>query len=320
MRPVIPALKVATFLAVTGSGTRWQTDGMPSSTPSGTALGDYLRARRARLHPTDVGLPAGLGLRRTPGLRREELAALAGVSIDYCIRLEQGKETNPSPAVLEALARALRLDAEERDHLFALADQAAGRVPQPPSRSPAAERPVVRTTVLRLLEQLRPCPAYVLSRTSDVLAANPEGLALFAGIDEWPAERRNTIRYVFEHPAAREVLDDWDKAAATSAAQLRSLTASHPYDPALNALIEELVEAGGEFAALWKRHDVQARRGEVKTFNHPRVGTLTLDFEVLRLGDDGQRMSVYQAEPGTPDHDAMVLLSLSTDPSRESAR
>ncbi|MBO2446064.1 helix-turn-helix transcriptional regulator [Actinomadura barringtoniae] len=294
---------------------------MPSGTSSSsaTALGDYLRARRGRLHPGDVGLPDGPGLRRTPGLRREELAALAGVSIDYYIRLEQGKETNPSPAVLEALARALRLEVEDEDHLLALADQAAGRVPRRPSRSPAAERPVVRATVLRLLEQLRPCPAYVLSRTSDVLAANPEGLALFAGIDEWPVERRNTIRYVFEHPAARDVLGDWGKAAAGSAAQLRSLTAGHPHDLALNALIEELEAASPDFAALWKRHEVRARRGEVKTFNHPRVGALTLEFEVLHLGADGQRISVYQAEPGTPDHDAMVLLSLSTNPSADAS-
>ncbi|MEU6749713.1 helix-turn-helix transcriptional regulator [Spirillospora sp. NPDC046719] len=282
--------------------------------PSSSALGDYLRARRARLRPTDVGLPAGPGLRRTPGLRREELAALAGVSIDYYIRLEQGKETNPSPAVLDALARALRLDAEEQAHLLALADHAAGRVP--PARSPVPERPVVRTGVLRMLEQLRPCPAYVLSRTSDILAANPEGLALFAGMDEWPPERRNTIRYVFLHPAARSLLADWDKAASTSAAQLRSLTATDPDDPALTALIDELNGADPEFAALWKRHDVHARRGDRKTFHHPRVGTFTLDFEVLHLDADRQRMSVYQAEPGTPDHDAMVLLSLSTSDAR----
>ncbi|MBO2456588.1 helix-turn-helix transcriptional regulator [Actinomadura violacea] len=278
--------------------------------PSNSALGDYLRARRARLNPTDVGLPTGPGLRRTPGLRREEIAALAGVSIDYYIRLEQGKETNPGPAVLDALARALRLDAEEQDHLLALANQAAGRVPP----SPVPDPPVVRTGVLRLLERLRPCPAYVLSRTSDMLAANPEGLALFAGMDEWPPERRNTIRYVFLHPAAHDVLDDWDKAAATSAAQLRSLTATDPHDPALTALIDELTAASPEFARIWQRHDVQARRGDRKTFHHPRVGTLTLDFEVLHLDADRQRISVYQADPGTPDHDTMILLSLTTTP------
>ncbi|MEV5568964.1 helix-turn-helix transcriptional regulator [Spirillospora sp. NPDC052269] len=277
--------------------------------PSTSALGAFLRARRARLHPTDMGLPAGPGPRRTPGLRREETATLAGVSIDYYIRLEQGKETNPSPAVLNALGRALRLDGEERAHLLALADQVSGRAA--PARVPPP-RPVVRTGVLRLLERVRPCPAYVLSRTSDMLAANPEGLALFAGMDEWPSERRNTIRYVFLHPAARDVLADWEKAAATSAAQLRSLTATLPDAPDLTALIDELTAASPDFARLWNRHDVQARRGDRKSFHHPRVGDLTLDYEILHLNADGQRMTVYQAEPGSPDHDAMVLLSLGT--------
>ncbi|MEV4255724.1 helix-turn-helix transcriptional regulator [Spirillospora sp. NPDC049652] len=271
-------------------------------------LGDFLRARRARLHPTDVGLPAGPGPRRTPGLRREETAALAGVSVDYYIRIEQGKETNPSPAVLDALGRTLRLDPEERAHLLALADQVSGRA----APAPPMPRPVVRTGVLRLLERVRPCPAYVLGRTSDILAANPEGLALFAGMDEWPPERRNTIRYVFLHPAAPDVLADWEKAAATSAAQLRALTATLRNDPDLTALIEELTAESTAFAALWQRHDVQARRGDRKTFHHPRVGVLTLDYEVLHLNADGQRMTVYQAEPGSPDHDAMVLLSLGT--------
>ncbi|MFC4906080.1 helix-turn-helix transcriptional regulator [Actinomadura gamaensis] len=274
--------------------------------PSSSALGEFLRARRARLRPSDVGLPAGPGPRRTPGLRREETAALAGVSIDYYIRLEQGKEKNPSPAVLDALGRALRLDAEERAHLLALANRAAGRV-APPVR----ERPTVRTGVLRLLERVRPCPAYVVNRTSDVLASNPEGLVLFAGMEDWPPERRNTIRYVFLHPAARDVLADWEKAAATSAAQLHSLAATDPDDPHLTALVEEL-SADPDFTRLWNRHDVQARRSDRKTFHHPRVGDLTLDFEILHLGEDRQRMTVYQAEPGTPDHDAMVLLSLST--------
>ncbi|MCP2339925.1 helix-turn-helix transcriptional regulator [Actinomadura rupiterrae] len=276
--------------------------------PSSSAFGDFLRARRARLRPTDVGLPIGPGPRRTPGLRREETAALAGVSIDYYIRLEQGKETNPSPAVLDALARTLRLDAEERAHLLALANQAAGRVVP----APVHERPEIRTGILRLLERVRPCPAYVLGRTSDMLASNPEGLILFAGMEDWPPERRNTVRYVFLHPAARDVLADWDKAATTSAAQLRSLTATDPDDPRLAALIAELQAESPDFARLWTRHDVQARRSDRKTFRHPRVGDLTLDFEVLHLGEDRQRMTIYQAEPGTPDHDAMVLLSLST--------
>jgi transcriptional regulator with XRE-family HTH domain len=269
-------------------------------------LGAFLRASRARVRPTDVGLPAGTGIRRTPGLRREELAALAGVSIDYYIRLEQGKETNPSPAVLEALSGALRMGSDEREHLYGLADHAAGRVP--------AARPapaVVRPGILQLLNRVRPCPAYVLSTTSDILAANPEALALFAGISEWPASRRNTIRYVFLHPAARGLFGDWEKAARTSAAHLRSLIAADPGSVSLASLVEEL-SGSADFARLWNRYDVEPRHGDLKLFHHPEVGDLTLSFEVLHLSPERQRMTVYQAAPGTADHDALVLLSLTT--------
>ena len=173
------------------------------------ALGDFLRARRARVKPGNVGLPSGSGTRRTPGLRREEIAALAGLSIDYYIRLEQGKETNPSGAILDGLAQALRLNEEEHAHLYALANHVAGRVPR---TLPRANR-VVRPEILQLLETLRPYPAHVLTRTSDLLAANPESIALFAGLADWPPERRNTARYTFLHPAARELFTDWDRAA-----------------------------------------------------------------------------------------------------------
>lgn len=269
-------------------------------------LAEFLRARRGRLRPADVGLPSGSGLRRTPGLRREELAALAGLSIDYYIRLEQGKESNPSGPILDGLARALRLNEEEHAHLYALANHTAGRTA--PRRAPA--RRTVRPGIRQLLDTVRPCPAYVLSRTSDVLAANPEGLALFAGIADWPAERRNTIRYTFLHPAAKDVLADWDKAAASTAAHLRSLVAAEPDAPDLSALIDELGSASPEFAELWRRHDVRQRRGDQKSFHHPLVGDVTLTYEVLRLDTDGQRMTIYQAAPGSADHDAMALLSL----------
>jgi transcriptional regulator with XRE-family HTH domain len=270
-------------------------------------LGEFLRARRARLSPADVGLPAGLGPRRTPGLRREELAAVAGLSIDYYIRLEQGKETNPSGPILDGLARALQLNEEEQSHLYALANQVAGRLARPPSGSS-----VVRPGIRQLLETLRPYPAYVLSRTSDILAVNPEGLALFHGMAEWPAERRNTIRYICLHPAARELLADWDNTAAQSAAHLRALEADYPGDPALRALIAELRAGSPEFARLWQQHEVRHRRGERRPFRHPRVGEFTLTTEVLYL-ENGQRMTIYQARPGTRDHDAMTLLSMVAD-------
>ena len=268
-------------------------------------LGGFLRARRARLRPGDVGLPTGTGTRRTPGLRREEIAALAGLSIDYYIRLEQGKETNPGGSILDGLARALRLNEEEHAHLYALANHAAGRTAR---GSPPASR-VVRPGVRQLLETVRPCPAYVLTRTSDLLAANPEALALFAGLADWPPERRNTIRYTFFHPAARELFANWDHSAETTAAHLRSLAADTPADPDVTALIAELLDGSPEFTRLWQRHDVRHRRGEAKPFRHPRVGEFTLTTEALYLAD-GQRLTVYQAEPGSRDHDALTLLSM----------
>lgn len=273
--------------------------------PGPNDLGGFLRARRARLRPGAVGLPPGPGARRTPGLRREEIAALAGLSIDYYIRLEQGKETNPSGPILEGLARALRLNEEETAHLYALANHAAGRTAR---ASPPASR-VVRSGIRQLLETVRPCPAYVLTRTSDLLAANPEAYALFPGLADWPPERRNTIRYMFFHPVARELFAAWDRSAETTAAHLRSLAADTPDDAAVTALIAELLDGSPEFARLWQRHDVRLRRGEAKPFRHPQVGEFTLTNEVLYLAD-GQRMSVYQAGPASRDHDALTLLSM----------
>ena len=278
-------------------------------------LGEFLRARRARVRPGDVGLPSGTGTRRTPGLRREEIAALAGLSIDYYIRLEQGKETNPGGSILDGLARALRLNEEEHAHLYALANHAAGRT----ARSPRPASRVVRPGVRQLLETVRPCPAYVLTRTSDLLAANPEGLILFAGLADWPPERRNTIRYTFFHQAARELFADWDHAAETTAAHLRSLAADTPDDPDVCALIAELTDGSPDFARLWRRHDVRQRRGDAKPFRHPQAGEFILTYEVLHLAD-GQRITVYQAEPGTRDHDAIILLSMIAEGELRGAR
>jgi hypothetical protein len=142
-----------------------------------------------------------------------------------------------------------------------------------------------------------------------VTVADPEALALFTGLADWPPERRNTIRYTFLHPAARELFADWDHSAETTAAHLRSLAADTPDDPDVSALIAELLDGSPEFARLWQRHDVRQRRGEAKQFRHPQVGELTLTKEALYLAD-GQRMSIYQAEPGSRDHDALTLLSM----------
>ncbi|MFY9931795.1 MAG: helix-turn-helix transcriptional regulator [Streptosporangiaceae bacterium] len=270
-----------------------------------TGLGEFLRARRARLRPADAGLPPGVGLRRTPGLRREELAALAGLSIDYYIRLEQGKETNPSTAILDGLARALHLTEEEHQHLYTLANHTARRMW--PS-SPRTSREV-RAGLRLLLETVRPCPAYVQNWLNDILAANPEGLALFAGIEEWPVHRRNTVRYVFCHPTARTLYPDWEATALATVANLRARSIATPDSPDLATLVEEVSAESAEFGSLWGRYDLRYRRSQTKTFHHPEVGDFTLGYEVLSL-DDGLRLSIGQAEPGTADHDALKLLAL----------
>lgn len=272
-------------------------------------LGEFLRARRARLRPSDVGLPAGAGRRRTPGLRREELAALAGLSIDYYIRLEQGKENNPSTAILDGLAQALRLTEEEHEHLYTLANHAARRI-WPSSPHPIRE---IRPGLRLLLETVRPCPAYVQNQVNDIIAANAEGYALLAGIEEWPVHRRNTVRYVFCHPAARTLYPDWAATAFATVANLRARSLTAPDSPELTPLVEEITASSDEFARLWNRYDLRYRRSQTKAFRHPEIGDITLGFEVLNL-EDGLRLSVFQAEPGTPDHDALKLLALARTP------
>ena len=274
-------------------------------------LGRFLRARRAGVSPADLGLPLGAGTRRTPGLRREELAALAGVSIDYYIRLERGKETRPSPAVVDALGRALRLNAEELAFLRELAAQAArgSGASAAPSR-PAASR-TVRPTLRRLLETVRPCPAYVLGRTNDMLAANPSGLFLTPGMVDWPDRKRNTIRYTFLHPRARSLWPDWEAKARSCVAHLRAVAGTDPDDPELAAIVGELAVKSPEFSRMWERYDVRRVGNGQKTFLHPTVGTMTLSHEVMEINHTGGgRLVVYSAEPGTPDHDAMVLLDM----------
>lgn len=257
------------------------------------------------MRPQDVGLPAGAGLRRTPGLRREELAALAGVSVDYYIRLERGRETNPSPAVVDALGRALRLRGDGYERLHELAELASGRV----SELPASPEHTVRDSVLRMLESVRPLPAYVVSRYNRVLAANPPGRRLTPGLWDWPEEQRNLTRYVFLHPVGRALYEPWEETVALSVAHLRAVSGADPDDPELTALVGELALKSQEFARLWERYDVCERGGGQKSFRHPRVGPMTLTYEVMRLArTGGQRMVVYQAVPGTPDERAMLRL------------
>ncbi|GAB3966488.1 helix-turn-helix transcriptional regulator [Actinoallomurus acanthiterrae] len=290
-----------------------------SGSAGGTELGRFLRARRTQVTPAEVGLTVGPGLRRTPGLRREELATLAGVSIDYYTRLERGKETRPSPAVVDALARALQLDEAEHDHLRELALRAARQIPEPPTAPSRTVRPGVKL----LLESLRPNPAYVVGRSTDLLAHTPAALRLFAGMEEWPVKQRNIARYVFLHPAARDLFDDWDNQVRGCVARLRALAGTDPDAPDLAQLVGELLLKSPEFARLWERYDVRARPYGRKTYHHPEVGDLTLGYQSMQLeGTPGQRLNAYYAEPGTPDYDAMVLLDMagSESSSRPAAR
>ncbi|QKT12015.1 helix-turn-helix transcriptional regulator [Rhodococcus sp. W8901] len=252
-------------------------------------LGEFLRSRRSLVRPPDVGLPVGPGLRRTPGLRREELATLSGVSFDYYTRLEQGRERRPSRAVIESLARALHLAVDDTRHLHHLAALTA----DPPTTGTPAPATTLRPSIERLLPRLSPSPAYVLNRVSDMIAANPEGIALFHGIGSWPRGRRNTVRYIFTHPTARSLFVDWEATARASVAQLRTMNAHCPTDPYLLDLVSDLESADPTFHHLWASHAVGPRRHTRKDLDHPDLGTISYDFETLYLPHDELRVSVY---------------------------
>ena len=282
-----------------------------NGTNGGSELGRFLRARRARVTPADVGLAEGPGPRRTPGLRREELATLAGVSIDYYTRLERGKETNPSPSVVNALATALLLEDDERDHLRDLAAHAARSGAPEPSKAPSR---TVSPGVELLLESMRPYPAHVVDRTMQLIAWNPGGLRLMAGLEDWPPGRRNIVRYVFLHPAARSLFEDWEKQIRGCVARLRTLAGVEPDAPDLTDLVDELLLKSPDFARLWERYDVKGNTTGRKTFHHPETGDVTFGYQAMELeGAGGHRLVAYHAEPGTPEYEAMRLLDATTD-------
>jgi len=279
--------------------------GMDARTGPASPLGTYLKARRDRVSPQQVGLSEGIGLRRTPGLRREELAGLAGISNDYYIRLERGKERRPSPAVVESLARALQLDDAERDHLRELAHQ-ADRVDLVDNVAVRADVPV---GVVRILEALRPLPAFVTNRIGDFTAWNPSGLRLLAGLAEWPAAERNAVRYGFLHPAARALYVDWEAQVTGLVSGLRRLASTEPEAADVAALVAELLEASPDFRRLWERYDIAPYDTGMQTLHHPEAGELTIDYQVLRVeSHSGLTMMTFHAEPGSPAYDAFVRL------------
>ncbi|CAM5661820.1 transcriptional regulator [Streptomyces avidinii] len=274
-----------------------------------TALGEFLRNRRARLQPEDVGLPTHGTRRRVPGLRREELALLAGVSITYYTHLEQGQSTNASDSVLDALARALRLTPDEHAHLRDLA--------RPPrakrARSPRPEH--ARPTTRRLIAAMPQVPAVVLDGRNDVLAWNPLGHALLAGhLDpagpDDPAARPNLTRMLFLDPHTRELYTDWKNEARVALAALRLVAGRNPEDRALAELIGSLMLRSPDFAALWSQQPVRDCTVGTKALHHPAVGPLTLDFENLHVADGtGHRMLLFTAPEASPSDAALRLLA-----------
>jgi transcriptional regulator with XRE-family HTH domain len=268
-------------------------------------LGAFLRSRRERLRPEDVGLPSG-PRRRTPGLRREEVAVLAHISTEYYVRLEQGRAPRPSGEVLAGIAGALRLTDAESDHLHVLAGTAPART--------GLHRRDVRPSILALLERLPQTAAFVMSAAFEVLAWNDLAAALMVDIAERDPRDRNLARWAFTGRAGADAtrygLADVTGFRHRVVMELRTVVARYPSDPAVIGLVEELRTGSPEFARLWERHDVQAAPALTKTFRHPVVGEITVDCDALALTDRDQHLVLYSAPAGSPAAEALALLNV----------
>jgi transcriptional regulator with XRE-family HTH domain len=268
---------------------------------------EFLGTRRARISPEQAGLPVyGGDRRRVSGLRREEVAALAGISSEYYVRLERGTATGVSESVIEGLAQALQLDEAERAHLHDLI-RTAGTT-RTPRRRPAAQR--VRPTVQRVLDSMIGTPAFVLNGRLDILAANELGSALYAPVYADPVSPPNTARFVFLDKQSNEFFREWDRVANDTVALLRAEAGRNPYDRGLSDLIGELSTRSDDFRVRWAAHNVRIHSTGVKLLHHPVVGDLDLPFESFPLaGKPNQSMATYTAEPGSPSQDALNLLA-----------
>ncbi|MCL8011303.1 helix-turn-helix transcriptional regulator [Streptomyces sp. AS02] len=276
----------------------------------------FLTTRRARVRPEQVGLQDFGGERRVPGLRRAEVARLAGVSVDYYTRLERGRIEGASDSVLQSVARALRLDDTERAHLFDLA-RGRGWTTMPGSRSASV---YVRAPVRRVLDALH-VPAVVRNARQDLIAANGLGRALYATPLDSSGQPANLARFIFLDPRSREFYPDWKRACRASAAALRSETVRSPADRDLRTLIDELRATSSTFTEVWANYDVHLQHTGEERLRHPAVGEMTLPFEVLAVPAD-RRLSIvaYSAEPGTPADNALAHLAAWADGLSEPAR
>ncbi|MFC6357139.1 helix-turn-helix transcriptional regulator [Luethyella okanaganae] len=267
---------------------------------------EFLASRRARITPEQAGLPAYGGNRRVKGLRREEVAMLAGMSVDYYVRLERGTLSGASDTVLESLARALQLDEAERDYLFDLARK-AGPAPDR-TRRPLAQQ--VRPSVQHVLDAITDAPAWVRNDRHDMLASNRLARALYSPMLTDPRRPANNARFTYLDPASKEFFADWEQAADDIAAMLRQEAGRHPYDKALTDLIGELSTRSETFRQRWAAHNVRFHRTGFKKLHHPVVGSLELSFEAMELpSDPGLTLLVYTAAPNTPTADALRLLA-----------
>ncbi|MCX5050671.1 MULTISPECIES: helix-turn-helix domain-containing protein [unclassified Streptomyces] len=267
-------------------------------------LSEFLRTRRARLKPQDVGLPDFGRHRRVPGLRREELAQLAGVSVAYYTRLEQGNGRNVSAEVLDSIARALRLTDAEHAHLTHLAK------PKQHKKKPVGRSQQARASLQQLLDTMDGVPAYVVGRRAEILVWNRMAAAVFGDWAELPVQERNWARLVFLRPAYQELFIDWEQKAIDIVCALRMEAGCYPDDPRLSALVGELSVKSEDFRRLWATHDVKEKSHGLKHLHHPLVGELFLQFESFRLAGDGdQGLVTYHAEPGSPSAEALRLLA-----------
>jgi transcriptional regulator with XRE-family HTH domain len=279
-----------------------------------TEVREFLSTRRAKITPDQAGVPLYGQRRRVPGLRREEVAQLAGLSADYYTRLEKGNLRGASDSVLEAIARALQLDDAERAHLFDLARAARGSAREPRRRA----QPQVRASVQHLLDAITTGVAFVRNGRLDILAINQLGRAFYTPVLGTPERPANLGRYCFLDPSAHEFYPDWEEAADTTVAILRTEAGRDPYNRALTDLVGELATRSEAFRSRWAAHDVRLHQTGAKRFRHPLVGDLDVGFNAMQLpADPDLTLTVYTAEPGSPSAEKLAVLASWTAPAQQ---